>query len=332
MEWGTALDAAPWVEEPMTDHHADRINAAVHSSDAVRSAIVASWRRSSALHHLDPSERRQPHRLTDNEFRHAREKVAPLAHAAKGTLDRLYLAVGGVGCCVLLANAEGVPIERRGAHADDSTFQDWGLWTGNVWSEQAEGTNGIGTCLVEKRLVTIHRDQHFLSRNTLMSCTTAPIFDHHGNLAAVLDVSSCRADLTEGFLNLIQIAVGDAAKRIEAESFRQSFPTARVVLAPVQESSPSALLAVDKDDLVIGVSNTARIALGLSQGEAIVPRPASEYFEYVQGASPSLNDAERSALQQALAASGGNISSAARALGISRATLHRKVAKHDLHK
>jgi transcriptional regulator of acetoin/glycerol metabolism len=165
-----------------------------------------------------------------------------------------------------------------------------------------------------------------------MSCTTAPIFDHHGNLAGVLDVSSCRADLTEGFLNLIQIAVGDAAKRIEAESFRQSFPDARVVLAPVQDSSPSALLAVDKDDLVVGLSNAARVALGLPQGKALIPRPASEYFGFAEDRSPSLGNAERSALQQALAFCGGNISSAARTLGISRATLHRKIAKYALNR
>lgn len=316
----------------MTDHHADRIQAAVQSSDAVRSALVASWRRSATLHHLDPSEQRLPRRLTDAEFRQARESIAPLVHAAKGTLDRLYLAVGGVGCCVILANADGIALERRGSRGDDDTFHDWGLWTGNDWSEDAEGTNGIGTCLVERRLVTIHRDQHFFSRNALMSCTTAPIFDHHGALAAVLDVSSCRADLTEGFLNLIQIAVGDAAKRIEAENFRQAFPTARFLLAPTDDCSPSALLAVDKDDLVIGVSNAARLALGLPRGEAIAPRPAAEYLGSPRSASPSLGDAERAALQQALAAARGNISSAARALGISRATLHRKVAKHALHR
>ena len=98
------------------------------------------------------------------------------------------------------------------------------MWTGTVWSEECEGTNGIGTCLVEQRALTIHRDQHFYSRNTLLSCTTAPIHDHEGNLAAALDVSSCRADLTEGFVNLIAVAVTDAARRIEAENFRAGVP------------------------------------------------------------------------------------------------------------
>ena len=40
--------------------------------------------------------------------------------------------------------------------------------------------------------------------------------------------------------------------------------------------------------------------------------------------------AERSAVQQALARTGGNVSAAAEALGISRATLHRKIARLGL--
>ena len=56
--------------------------------------------------------------------------------AAQGSIDRLYLAVGGVGCCVLLADTNGVPLDRRGAAGDDRSFYDWGLWTGSVWSEE----------------------------------------------------------------------------------------------------------------------------------------------------------------------------------------------------
>ncbi|TGS90104.1 GAF domain-containing protein, partial [Mesorhizobium sp. M8A.F.Ca.ET.213.01.1.1] len=94
---------------------------------------------------------------------------------------------------------------------------------------------GIGTCLVEQRALTIHRDQHFYTCNTGLSCTTAPIYDHRGDLVAALDVSSCRADLTEAFANLISMAVIDAARRIEAENFKIAFPKARILLAPVAD-------------------------------------------------------------------------------------------------
>lgn len=310
--------------------HADRVQAAIESNEAARSALVASWRRSAALHHLDPAERSPPQRLTDTELRLARQRIEPLVRAAQATLDRLYLAVGGVGCCVLLSDRDGVPVERRGAVADDETFRDWGLWTGAVWSEEAEGTNGIGTCLVEQRALTIHRDQHFFTRNTLLSCTTAPIYDHEGNLAAALDVSSCRADLTEGFVNLIAMAVGDAVRRIEAENFRLAYPDARIVVAPTAEKTPNALLAVDRGDVVVGATRSARIAFGLTS-EALVKRPAASDLLGVEAREAgSLQQAERTALERALGSSGGNVTAAARHLGVSRATLHRKLSKFGL--
>ena len=308
-------------------HHADIVQAAIATSDAARSSLIASWRRSLTLHGLDPAERKAPRRLTESELRQARQRMEPLLRAADASLDRLYLAVGGIGCCVMLADREGIPLERRGASADDDTFDEWGLWTGTVWSEDSEGTNGIGTCLADQRSLTIHRDQHFFSRNTLLSCTTAPIYDHVGNLAAALDVSSCRSDLTEDFVNLIAMAVGDAARRIEAENFRLAFSSARILLAPVGERSAGGLIAVDADDLVVGATRSARQALGITQQTLIKGLPAADVLGYPARAAEELGEAERGVVQRALARAEGNVSAAAHNLGISRATLHRKLVR-----
>jgi transcriptional regulator of acetoin/glycerol metabolism len=316
------------VSEHSFSHHADRIQAAISSDAAAKSALVASWRRSSSLHRLDPAERQPPRILTHAELTQARQRIEPLVRAAQPSLDRLHLAVGGVGCCVLLADGDGVPVERRGAPADDKAFRSWGLWTGSVWNEESEGTNGIGTCLVEQRALTIHRDQHFHTRNTALSCTTAPIYDHEGNLAAALDVSSCRADLTEAFVNLISMAVIDAARRIEADNFKMAFPNARFVLAPETNRGAGGLIAVDADDLVIGATRSARLALGLSRDSLTRPLPAVDL--QCAAAAEDFGQAERAVLQRALARSDGNVSAAAKALGISRATLHRKLKRLQL--
>lgn len=311
--------------------HAALVQSAIQSGGAASSALVASWRRSATLHRLDPTEGRSPHRLTETELLAARRRMEPMVRAAQASLDRLYLAVGGVGCCVLLADRDGVPIERRGSPGDDDIFEDWGLWTGAVWSEESEGTNGIGTCLVEERLVTIDRDQHFLSRNTPLSCTTAPIYDHEGRLAAALDVSSCRADLTAGLANLVAIAVGEAARRIEIETFRQSFPNARFVVAPAAELSPGALLAIDKDGLVIGATRAARHAYR-HRGD-IVGKPLPRADDAEGGETrfgEELRSAERAILERALIRQDGNVTAAARQLGMSRATLYRKLDRVGL--
>jgi transcriptional regulator of acetoin/glycerol metabolism len=311
-------------------HHAARIEAAIASGQAARSALVASWRRSSRLHQLDPVRARPPQRLPDVELRQARERVAPLLAAAQSAMDRLHQAVGINGCCVLLADRDGVPVDRRGVAGDDKTFESWGLWTGAVWSEEREGTNGIGTCLVEQRALTIDREQHFFSRNTCLSCTAAPIYDPHANLAGVLDVSSCRADRTDAFTGLIDLAVSEAARRIEADLFRAAFTGARIVLTPSAEGGCGGLVAIDADDLVIGATRSARALFGLATGAVLRPVPAADLFGGAGNGCDQLAGSQRSVLQRALLRAEGNVSAAAKALGVSRATLHRKLRQFEL--
>jgi transcriptional regulator of acetoin/glycerol metabolism len=309
-------------------NHAERIIAKARDPSASgRSAIYASWARSLTRYGLDPQDSRPPRTLTEGELREARERVEPLLFAAHGTLDRLFQAVGNTGCCVLFTDRNGVPVDRRGVCADDQTFFRWGLRTGTVWSEESEGTNGIGTCLAEERALTIHKDQHFHARNTGLSCSVAPIYDHRGRVAAALDVSSCRADLTEDFVGLIAAAVVDAARRIEARHFRSAFPRARIVLAPESDWCAGALLAISDDDLIIGATRAARIACGITDEKLARSLPADAILCPADEGGENLKSAERGVLQRTLARAGGNVSEAARVLGVSRATLHRKLRR-----
>lgn len=305
--------------------HADHVLEVIAGNAAASSALAASWRRSGALHALDPENRAPSWRLPETEIARSRERMGSLLVTARASIDRLFLAVGGVGCSVVLADSGGVIIDRRGAPCDDSLFDGSGLWTGAVWSEKVEGTNGIGTCIVEQRAVTIDRDQHFFTRNSGLFCTTAPVFDEHGELAAALDVSSCRADLTEGFARLIAIAVAEAAQFIEAENFRLAFPGARIVLAPAGGRRGSSLLAVDRDDLVVGATRAARMGLGVNWALHGRPTPAADLIGPAKTESDGIDAAERAVLQRALARSSGNVSRAARELDMSRATFHRKM-------
>jgi transcriptional regulator of acetoin/glycerol metabolism len=315
--------------------HAEHIQSALTGDAAAQSALVASWGRSMRLYGLKPDEGTAPNVLTQQELREARERLGPLISTAEATLDRLYSAVGGAGCCVLLADRNGVPVDRRGYEGDDVTFCKAGLWTGAVWSEESEGTNGIGTALAEQRALTIHRDQHFRSRNTALSCTVAPIFDHRGRLMAAIDVSSARSDLTEGFVKLISMAVVDAARRVEAENFRLAFPKARIVMAhgrdPCHERALNALIAVDEDDLVIGASRSARTLLGLTDESLNVPLPAANLLGQDTDAERGFAAAERSVIQRVLRKANGNVSAAANMMGMSRATLHRKLKRLGLN-
>lgn len=315
-------------------HHADRVYSTLSDGAATaQSAVAASWSRSLMKYGLDPNHARPPRRLDEHEFDTTFERMEALVRLAQATLDRLFQAVGEAGCCVLLTDRDGVPLDRRGAAGDDADFLDLGLWTGMVWSEASEGTNGVGTCLAEGRALTIHRDQHFLTRNIGLSCTVAPIWDAQGKLAAALDVSTCRSDLTPALLKLVAAATAEAAQRIEACHFRESFRHARIVFGRETGRGAGGLLAVDREDLVVGANRAARLTYGLTDEQLAQPFPAEDLLTGDTVISDgALSAAERGAVQRALSRARGNVSAAARLLGISRATMHRKLTRLGLER
>ena len=90
------------------------------------------------------------------------------------------------------------------------------------------------------------------------------------------------------------------------------------------------LLAVDRDDIVVGATRGARKAFGLGASGPIGAVPASDLFG--RGDGPlGFQKAERAAVVRALARAGGNVSGAARALGIGRATLYRRMNRLGLN-
>jgi transcriptional regulator of acetoin/glycerol metabolism len=242
-------------------------------------------------------------------------------------LDQMFRSVGRSGCGVILSDATGVILDRRVAGGDAQGFAAAGLVEGACWSEAVEGTNGIGTCLFEGAPVIIHRDQHFASRNIGISCVDAPVHDPHGRLVAALDVSSCREDHGPAMAEMIAALVRDAARRIEREYFCRHFADARIVF--LSDDTGTALLAADRDDLVIGATRAARMQLGLDDTIVSEQRPINQLLGL--DAAPSFEAGDRAVLRRALASTGGNVSEAARLLGIGRATFYRRMSRAGLN-
>jgi AraC-like DNA-binding protein len=247
--------------------------------------VSDSWRRCLVDYHVDPRSRIAPNVVTQSELQISQEPTADVIAHAREEIDRLYAIVRQQGYVVLLCNKDGVAIHHRGDESRADDFKNWGIWLGGVWSEQIEGTNGIGTCITEQRPVLVHCGQHYRSRHSKLTCAGAPIFDALGQLAGVLDVSAVSSEGSDRPQQMALAATVASARAVEERLFREHFRYAWIVAAtPTDEYVPGLLLAADDDQRIVGADRTARAAFSLDDKSLASGMQFSALFEF----SPAL--------------------------------------------
>jgi transcriptional regulator of acetoin/glycerol metabolism len=143
--------------------HEDRIElVADRASESFQpEAIHDSWQRCVVDFHVDPRSSSVPNVVTEPELRISREPLGTFLVHTQEEIDRLYAIVRQQSYVVLLCNNDGVAIHHRGDENKAHEFKHWGIWLGSVWSERVEGTNGIGTCITDRRPVLVHCGEPF---------------------------------------------------------------------------------------------------------------------------------------------------------------------------
>jgi AraC-like DNA-binding protein/PAS domain-containing protein len=274
----------PYPEEPVRPAASEPLPTNAGLNSAVEE-VSDSWHRCLVDYHVDPRSRSAPNVVTPGELRVSKEPTADVIAQAREEIDRLYAIVRQQGYVVLLCNKDGVAIHHRGDESRADDFKNWGIWLGGVWSEQIEGTNGIGTCVTEQRPVLVHCGQHYRSRHSKLTCAGAPIFDPLGKLSGVLDVSAVASEGPDRPQQLALAATIASARAVEERLFREHFRYAWIIAAtPTDESVPGLLLAADEDQRIVGADHTARAAFSLDDKSLASGVHLSALFEF----NPSL--------------------------------------------
>ncbi len=232
-------------------------------------------------------------------------------------------------------------------------------------SERAIGTSAIGTALAEQESVWLHRGEHFFDDTRVYSCAGAPLFGPRGDCIGMLDLTGVQvverpelrhlatlsARRIENMLVmrepcelLLHLAWPGSAGSEATEgllcidaggSVTGANAAARQMLHQPLARSQHTLNFNDLFALPLHMMfdaarrGDAVLEVPLWSGLRVQVRPQrggnGDTGAPVPDVRPRLRDVETALIRKAVADARGNVAEAARALGISRATVYRKL-------
>ena len=245
--------------------------------------IARSWIRCATDYRLDPARPEAPTILDTRALQDRREQLADLMHIAMAEIDRLYDQISGSGYALLLTDASGIILYEKVDPTLKEMFRGAGLVPGADWSERSRGTNGMGTCLAERKPVTVHRTDHFYTHHIGLTCFGVPIRGPVDDLIAVLDASCVGSHDTRATHMHTMALVRLSAHIIEKCLFLRHHEHNAVLRF---HSRPDLVnlfhdgaLALAEDGTVIGADHTAAQLLEAKDRYELVGRPLGEIFE-----------------------------------------------------
>lgn len=257
-----------------------------HRKAAPNKEVQSSWLRSLAEHNLDPDRVIEPEVLTFAELKERRAPVEELSSLCLPEIDRLLHRVMEHAEVVMLSDAQGVVIEYRSTASSIDKYSGLRVLPGSIWTEDRQGTTGVGLCLREQRPLSVVQDEHFSSRLSNLSCTVAPIFGKEGRLACVLNVTSMQ-NTGHAVQSMIRELVASSARRIENLYFDRRHAHRRVLRLSryndFLDGAAEARLALDDSGRIIDATPFAGSLLVRGDGATAVGDLFGKKFSSVAG-------------------------------------------------
>ena len=294
--------------------------------------------------------------------RRVEEANHTLVAAARPVLEQLGRAIASTRYFAILTNREGVVVDAHGPIDRSDPRAAVITRIGVDLSERSVGTTAIGAALSELQPVWLHRGEHFFQDTSCYSCAGAPLFGPDGQCVGMLDLTGIDAAERPELKHL----VSQSARSIEnALTLARAHRLVLRLNWPgrLLGDDDDGLVVLDSDGWVMGSNGAARQMVAGLSGAMQGPVHCSELFaqpweplydlarhgeqaptevplwsglrlsclaqpagEARPGRVP-LRDVEIALIRKAVSDARGNVLEAARVLGISRATVYRKLSQ-----
>ncbi|WP_374999422.1 GAF domain-containing protein [Aeromicrobium sp. CTD01-1L150] len=227
----------------------DAVLSGVRPASRPRPVVARSWQRVlGAGVAPDGSGRRTA--LSEAEVQRRRAS-SPLRHVVEGLFGSLAAAADASQLLVVVTDADGVILWRRGSVGIRRRADTLGFAEGAPWTEERVGTNAIGTALAECAPVQLFSAEHFEQHQHPWFCTASPVHDPaSGELVGIFDISGPALTLHPAVTALVEMAVRLAQATLW-DHLQQRHERLRRSAEPVLAGVRDPLLLVDGHGWVV---------------------------------------------------------------------------------
>ncbi|MDB5896575.1 MAG: signal transduction protein : sensor, domain [Ramlibacter sp.] len=327
-----------------------------------RTFIEKSWRRCLGNGRL-PNEHVGFDVVPEQHMRRIAEANHQLVTAARPALEQLGRAIASTRYFAVLTNEEGIVVDAHGSIDRGDRRASLITRVGVDLSERSVGTSAIGAALAELQPVWLHRGEHFFQDTSCYSCAGAPLFGPDGRCVGMLDLTGIDAAERPELKHLVALSARSIENALTLARphrlvLRLNWP------GRVLGGDDDGLLCLDGDGWVAGSNGAAReMVTGLATSAPVhcselFAQPWEPLFDLAgqtrqtpmelplwsglrvaalaqsagdtratAGTRLPLRDVEIALIRKAVSEARGNVMEAARALGISRATVYRKLGR-----
>ena len=259
---------------------------------ALQERIANSWQRSLRAG-VQPVGRAQAHDpLTSSEMRQVLSRSEDLLAIARPVMDYVFEQIQDSHSMVILANPQSTLLHTLGDAPFLNKAERVALRSGASWTEEARGTNAIGTALVEGAPLRVQGGEHFLEANGFLTCAASPIFSPQGQLLGVLDISGDQRQSPSHTLGLVTTAARMIENRWILSRHQRDWRLHFHTQAEGVGSAAEGILALSPDGTVLGGNRTAMQAFNIAAADwgsllwsDISPQPLTQLL--AQGGHPS---------------------------------------------
>ncbi|MFT6168880.1 MAG: transcriptional regulator of acetoin/glycerol metabolism [Celeribacter sp.] len=244
--------------------------------------VSASWKRCLEDYKLLPDTVPRAEVLTHSQLREIMGTNEEFLRIAEPEMERLFSRLVDSEYLVSIASSHGAMLLFRCDYKYLGDLASLGVLPGSIWTEDRQGTNGIGTCLSVGKSVAIVGEQHFGEATQSLTCLTSPIFGSNGTIESVINVTTARQG-DDRMNAVVKNIVERSSRRIENGYFGRVHKNTQMIrITDSAENSDIAeegRLALDDNGRIIdGSSHVARL-IGQPAG-ALFGARADEVFDF----------------------------------------------------